>query len=71
MIAETRMSETEKLNLKLTDKEAGDLEHCLSFLTGFFRLMEPGKHFDTGLTALFSEASEKVAYIKGTIGKTF
>lgn len=66
-----RPNERQELKITLTDEEAGDLTHCLSFLTGFFRLMEPEKHFDAGLTALFSEASEKVAHVKHTIGKAF
>jgi len=64
---EAKRSERQERKITLTNEEAGDLEHCLSFLTGFFRLMEPEKHFDAGLTALFSEASEKVAASRAII----
>lgn len=57
----------EERNVSLTREEAGALEHSLSFLTGFFRLLEPGKHFDPILTATFAEASDKMADVRGII----
>lgn len=67
MTTEERTNGPEEWKITLTDEEAGDLTHCLSFLTSFFKLMEPKKHFDTGLTAHFAEANEKVAAIRAII----
>lgn len=69
MTKEERTNRPEEWKVTLTNEEAGTLEHSLSFLWGFFRLLEPGKHFDVDLTALFAEAGEKVAEVKHTIGK--
>lgn len=71
MTKEAKTNGSEERKITLTNEEAGTLEHSLSFLTGFFRLLEPEKHFDADLTALFAEASEKVAEVKYTIGKAF